>query len=65
MRRGKGDRTDESIALRARSGPGWEPGPSPESPDWVRDAVLRTWDEARLFAQAALRFTTRPGRFAR
>jgi hypothetical protein len=39
--------------------------PSPDSPDWLREAALRTWDEARLFAQTALRFTTRPGRFAR
>ena len=39
--------------------------PALASPDWVRDAALRTWDEARLFAQTALRFTTRPGRFAR
>ena len=42
-----------------------EPMPALDTPDWVREAVLRTWDEARLFAQTALRFTTRPGRFAR
>jgi hypothetical protein len=38
---------------------------SPDSSDWVREAAFRTWDEARLFALTALRFTTRPGRFAR
>ncbi len=42
-----------------------EPRPGEGSPDWIRDAAARAVEEVRLYARTALRFTLRPGRFAR